>query len=123
MNKMNRQTRHPTFMFQDIVENEYDGADEYEGDSIPNYCVEVPRILLTPTRVAVHGFDVEMSNRVIRKFVTEDGVPPERFLRVTVADENGDKLMSDDLGLLVESRMTNISTGVDITSWPTRQVS
>jgi RNA-dependent RNA polymerase len=95
-------------MFQDIVENEYDGADEYEGDSIPNYCVEVPRILLTPTRVAVHGFDVEMSNRVIRKFVTEDGVPPERFLRVTVADENGDKLMSDDLGLLVESRMTNM---------------
>lgn len=61
----------------------------------PPHSIELPRFILTPTKLFFAGFDVEMSNRVVREFVKQD-VTPEDFLRLSFSDENNDRLMNDD---------------------------
>lgn len=61
----------------------------------PKYCVELPRVIVTPTRTLVSGFDIETSNRVVREFMRR-GYAVEDFLRVTFCEENGGRLMNDD---------------------------
>ena len=95
---MHGQTRYPALLFQTLYEDELDQyPDGYDRQNIPDFCIELPRVMLTPCRVCVTGFQIEMSNRIIRKFVQDHNYSPAAFLRVTVADENGDKLFADEL--------------------------
>ncbi|CAB9515626.1 RNA-dependent RNA polymerase 1 [Seminavis robusta] len=71
--------------------------DETEPRSIPQFCIDLPRLIITPTRVCVAGFQQEVSNRLVRKFLQEYSFAPESFVRVSIGDENSDKLFSDDL--------------------------
>lgn len=80
---------------------------------IPVHCFSIPRLHLTPSRQLLVGFEVEMSNRVIRRFVEEEHFCPESFLRVQVCDEDGQKLFYNDLSDSVVSRIkTTIHSGV-----------
>jgi RNA-dependent RNA polymerase len=82
--------------------------EEQESIDIPEYCTRTPRLLITPTRLALVGFSVEMSNRVVRHFVTNVGFEPERFLRVTIGEENGARMFSDELSPGVCARIENL---------------
>ena len=95
------QTKYPAHLLQKLVQEHLLG---YESDSdrgtfrlVPEFCVELPRVLVTPCRESVTGFELEMSNRVIRKFVQTHHFQPESFVRVTLGDENGDKLFPGEL--------------------------
>lgn len=98
MKEAREKTRYPAHMFYALYE---DAADEGEvqlvSRQVPDFCINLPRILITPSRISVLGFQLEMSNRLIRKFIVGHGVSEEAFARVTIGDENGDKLFSDDL--------------------------
>jgi hypothetical protein len=75
---------------------ESDDEEEVPFD-MPNYCTRTPRLLITPTRIAVVGFSVEMSNRVVRHFLSKEGFEPESFLRVSIGEEDGSRLFSNQL--------------------------
>ena len=92
---MHGKTRYPAQMFHVLYEADVEVYDIPR--AIPEFCVSLPRILITPCRVNVSGFEVEMSNRIVRKFLENVGFSNEAFIRVSVGDENGDKLFSDDL--------------------------
>lgn len=77
-------------------------ASKDSGNAL-DYCVSIPRLLLSPSRSLVLGFEVEMSNRVIRMFIEEKGFNEESFLRVQIADENGLKIYDRDLTGRVEA--------------------
>jgi RNA dependent RNA polymerase len=66
-------------------------------EPLPRYCTLVPRMSLTPCKEALEGLHIEMSNRVIRKFVDELGFSGVSFLRVHVTDEDGQKLRYTEL--------------------------
>jgi len=85
-------------MFQSLCEIEEDEllVDGDDSNEVPEFCVDIPRVLMTPTRVCVTGFQLEISNRVVRKFVQEEGFSRESFIRVMIGDENSGKLFSAD---------------------------
>ena len=88
---------------------------------MPDYCVSIPRMQLSPCRELVVGFEVETSNRVIRKFTMKTsesfvrrtigmfsqnkGFKPESFLRLHVTDEDGRSIFDRDLTVAVEERL------------------
>lgn len=106
MRDMHGKTRHPTKVFQALYEA--DVEFEEAPRALPEFCVSLPRLLITPCRVCVTGFEVEMSNRVVRKFVESMKFSDEAFIRVSIGDENGDKLYSDDISAEVEARITDL---------------
>ena len=57
----------------------------------------IPRMLISPCRVAVQKFEDEMGNSVVRKFCQENEFPDEAFIRVHVGEESGQKLFFQDL--------------------------
>lgn len=60
-----------------------------------------------------------MSNRVIRKFIDEEGFPSESFLRLQIGDENGKKLFAFDLTDVVVNRIKRaIINGITINGTP-----
>ena len=69
---------------------------------MPWHCVSIPRLLLTPSRQLVLGFELEMSNRAVRRFTEGEGFAPESFLRVQLADENGQGMFDQDLTISIE---------------------
>jgi len=80
-----------------------------------SYCVSIPRLLLTPSRFLVTSFELEISNRVIRKFVEEEGFCADAFLRVLIANENGMNLFNGDLDEELESSiMLRMRSGISI---------
>lgn len=88
---MEGSTRYPCQILHILLEEFWPGVSiEY-----PKYCIELPKLLVTPTRMIVAGFDVETSNRVVREFIQRD-VENEDFLRVTFCEEDGSRLMNDD---------------------------
>jgi hypothetical protein len=98
-------TRSPARLFLELHNAEELTEETADGTFVPSYCVQIPRLLLTPTRVSVIGFEVEMSNRVVRKFVEDAGFCPESFCRVSIGDENGDKLFASELSDDVSNRI------------------
>lgn len=82
--------------------------DERVENPIPEYCVRVPRVLLSPCQVRVIDVGTEMSNRAIRRFTKELHLGPCSFLRLQVGDETGKHLFGD----LTPSICTHISTVV-----------
>lgn len=51
--------------------------------SIPSYCVLLHAVTITPTNIYVHALQVEVSNRVLRRYIEIS----DRFLRVRFMDE------------------------------------
>lgn len=107
MGELQCRTRFPASVFSKLASLELGDTPSHDA-TVPNQYVELPRLLLTPTRVAVVGFQVEMSNRVTRKYINEVGFRSDYFLRLSVGDENGDKLYSDQLSEHVESRISKL---------------
>jgi RNA-dependent RNA polymerase len=87
--------------------DESDDKDEVSFD-MPDCCTRTPRLLLTPTRLAVVGFSVEMSNRVVRHFLSREGFEPGSFLRVSIGEENGSRLFSGQLTPEVCARIKSL---------------
>ena len=84
-------------------------------DGVPDGHLAIPRILISPSRVAVQKFENEMGNCVVRKFRQEKGFPDEAFIRVHVGEENGQKLYFEDMvGPVVEKLRQIILPGVRI---------
>lgn len=79
------------------------------------HCVLLPRLQLSPSRILFLGFEVEMSNRVIRRFTEQEGFRPEAFLRVRLGDENCMHLFEQDITPPVESSLGRpLTNGVEI---------
>ena len=87
--------------------NESSAEDEGFSD-VPDYCTRTPRLLVTPTRLVMAGFSVEMSNRVVRHFLSTEGFEPESFLRVSIGEENGARLFPDQLSSEVCARIRGL---------------
>jgi RNA-dependent RNA polymerase len=103
-------TKYPCRLFRKLAPQDTGPLPER---SIPGHCFSIPRLHLTPSRQFLVGFEVEMSNRVIRRFVEEEHFCPEAFLRVLVCDEYGQKLFYNDLSDGVVSRIkATILSGV-----------
>lgn len=82
----------------------------------PEYCVRVPRLLLSPCRLIVVDVGTEMSNRVLRKFMVKDKMGPCSFLRLQIGDETG-KPMFGELSDEVQSRIKSvILQGIEVNS-------
>lgn len=62
---------------------------------IPDYCVRIPRLLLSPCQTRVIDVGTEMSNRVIRRFTDELRLDPCSFIRLQIGDETGKHLFGD----------------------------
>ena len=103
---MHGTTRYPAQLFKCRYEAE--AEEEQAPLQLPEFCVSLPQIFITPSRVCVTEFEVEMSNRVTRKFIEEKGFSGEAFIRVIIGDENGDKLYSDDISDQVEARIKDL---------------
>lgn len=56
-------------------------------------------------------YEVETSNRVVRKFVEEEGFDSESFVRVQICDENSAKLFFGDLTDVVVDRIKSALNG------------
>ena len=67
VSEMARSTRFPSKVLQMLLIEEYDT----DTDKL-DYCVELPRLLITPTRTIVPRLEIEMSNRVVRHYKTCD---------------------------------------------------
>jgi len=93
----------------------FDQGIEDSTTNFPEYCIELPRLLVTPTKCVISGFDLEMSNRVVRHFINEGNAAVD-FMRVTFCDENGEKMFSDDFkASQISERIKNlILSGVTI---------
>lgn len=100
-------TRYPAQMFMALYQAAVE-IDDVLPRTVPAYCITLPRVLITPCRVCVTGFQIEVSNRLVRKFIQNYGFSAEAFIRVTIGDENGDKLFSDDLSGPVATRIQDL---------------
>ena len=65
----------------------------------------IPRLLMSPSRVAVQKFENEQGNCVVRKFCQEEGFTEEAFLRVHIGDEDGQRLFYRDLVPELEEKL------------------
>jgi len=104
-------TRFPAQSFHAFTMLDSDDQGDNKGQGavvIPEYCTQIPRLLITPTRLAVVGFTVEMSNRVVRHFISNENFEPECFLRVTIGEENGSRLFSDELSFVLCARIEEL---------------
>jgi RNA-dependent RNA polymerase len=104
-------TKYPCRIFRNLLLS--GGATKSSKDV--HYCVSIPRLQLTPSRAVVLGFEFEMSNRVVRKFMGEESFSAEAFLRVQITDENGLSLFGHDLTTKVEQVLKGaLLDGIDI---------
>jgi RNA-dependent RNA polymerase len=84
-------------------------------DELPDHCMMIPKVILTPSRQVVLGIDVEMSNRVVRRFVREEGFRSTDFLRLRVCDECEDRLYNRTLtDQIVSNLKRDILSGISI---------
>ena len=105
MREMHGKTRYPAHMFHALYEDE---TETEVNLVVPEFCISLPRILITPLRAIVTGFEVEMSNRMVRKFIEKHGFSEDSFIRASIGDENTDNLYSNDLTEQVERRMKEL---------------
>ena len=103
---MHGKTRYPAQMFNALYEAEAD-ADEVSL-VVPQFCVSLPRLLITPLQIRATSLEVEMSNRIVRKFIENHSFSSEAFIRVSIGDENTDNLYSHDLSEQVEIRIKDL---------------
>ena len=106
------QTAYPAHYLMQLLESDLSTPAAVQ---VPEYCFLVPRIRLTPSRQVLLGQDTEMSNRVVRRFVRDEGFHADHFLRVQVAEEDGRRIFFRDLSASVVERFKRIlSAGVVI---------
>jgi len=106
MREMHGKTRYPAQMFYALYGAEAD-SDEVTL-VVPQFCVSLPRILITPLQIRATALEVEMSNRIVRKFIERHSFSNEAFIRVSIGDENTDNLYSHDLSQQVEMRIKGL---------------
>lgn len=99
---MHGKTKHPCLLFRRLSSFKSGLPPERQ---IPEYCFSVPRLHLTPLRQLLVGFEVSVSNRVIRRFVQEEQICRESFLRLQVCDEDGRKMFHSDLSDAVVTKL------------------
>lgn len=105
-------TKYPCKLFCKIAQK---GNDGEEPDHVPEYCAMIPRVMLSISRCIVLGVEVEMSNRVIRHFVQDEGFQTTDFLRLRVCDECGDRLFSNHLtSKIVKKLKSDLVNGIMI---------
>lgn len=104
---MHGKTRCPAQMFHALYEADISDVEEAPRQ-VPEFCVTLPRVLISPLRLLVTGFEVEMSNRMVRKFIELFGFSEEAFIRVSVGDENGDRIFPGDISDEVEARINDL---------------
>ena len=95
LKEIHRPTRFPAKLLNFILNDEYESEsknDEEHVSSIPSYCIEMPRVVLTPTRLVVLGYSIEMSNRITRQF-------DHKFIRLSFVDEDMSNLFGDDFSV------------------------
>jgi hypothetical protein len=102
MKDMHGKTRYPAHLFNALYDADEDIDEALK--VVPDFCISLPRVLITPLRCQVTGFEVEMSNRMVRTFIEKHGFSEESFVRVSIGDENTDKLFSNDLSQHIETR-------------------
>ncbi|KAG7371402.1 RNA-dependent RNA polymerase [Nitzschia inconspicua] len=104
----------PCKLFLLLAEDQESGNDLNVGLPIPEHCVRVPRMLLSPCQKRIIEVGTEMSNRVIRKFTKEFHLKPCSFLRLQVGDETGEPLF-DDLSPSVHAHITSaVLNGIEV---------
>ena len=62
---------------------------------IPSCCKEISRVFVTPMRIIVQGFDIDISNCVLRNGA-QFGLTSNDFLRLSIGNENGDKRFAEN---------------------------
>lgn len=98
-------TRFPRLSFFETVESV---STDDPLQKLPDHCVSIPKLVVTPTRVVAIGFEVETSNRAIRLFNQSFGFPVEHFARIQLVDENMDQIFAHELSDCIESRLSNL---------------
>jgi hypothetical protein len=91
-------------------------GDRHSDDVIPvpDYCVRIPQLQLSPCGVRVIDIGTEMGNRVIRRFTEKENLGPCSFLRLHVGDETGKHLFRD-LNRAVQAHvMSTILKGIEV---------
>lgn len=106
MREMHGKTRYPAQMYSALYEAHQD--EDEVALTVPEYCISLPRLLITPLAVKVTCFDTEMSNRFVRKFIEKQYFSNEAFIRVSIGDENMDNMYSNDLSQQVEERIKDL---------------
>lgn len=91
-------TRCPAKLFRDLA-RESDRTEDH-----PDWCVRIPRLLLSPCQKQVTGLELETSNRAIRQFTEKHVFCGSSFIRVQIGDENAGKLFASELSETVEAK-------------------
>jgi hypothetical protein len=72
-------THFPCQLFHQIYQNQRNRALL---DTVPDYCMVLPRLWLTPCRTIVVGMEIEVSNRVTRAFMESHQFSSSAFIRL-----------------------------------------
>ena len=106
LKEIHRPTRVPAKLFELILSADYKSKsknNEKEPNyTMPTYCIEIPHVVLTPTRLFLQGFSVEISNRITRQF---DNI---KFVRLGIADEDMTNMFSDNFSDEICERIKGI---------------
>lgn len=105
---MRGKTRHPATLFKNLCASAKHGGSENASCKDDDFCVSLPRVLLSPLRLSITAFQSEMSNRFVRLFINRHKFSESAFVRLTIGDENGDKLFGGELSRQVEERIRQL---------------
>ena len=105
---MRGKTRHPATLFKNLCTSAKYGGSENASSHDQDFCVSLPRVLLSPLRLSITGFQSEMSNRFVRLFINRYKFSESAFVRLTIGDENGDKIFGGEMSRQVEERIRRV---------------
>lgn len=104
------QTQYPAQLFDKLCT---DNWHKTILENVPDYCIVLPRVMVSPCTVRVLGLEIETGNRVTRMFTEKHGFSDMSFIRVQLANEDGQRLyfreFSDNL---VECFKKTLSSGI-----------
>jgi RNA-dependent RNA polymerase len=84
-------------------------------ERVPDHCIVLPRVMLTPCRTIVVGLEIEIGNRFTRTFTEQHKFPPTSFLRMQLSNEDGQKLFFRDMSnSLIKKFSDVILSGIKI---------
>ena len=106
---MRGKTRHPATLFKNLCASAKHGGSENASRKDDDFCVSLPRVLLSPLRLSITtSFQSEISNRFVRLFINRHKFSESAFIRLSIGDENGDKLFAGELSRRVEERIRRV---------------
>jgi len=78
--------------------------------TIPEACVNLPRVTLTPSRTIVQSFQIEVGNRLVRQLLDEGCFEPTNLLRLKICDEDEQRIYSNHLNNELVARVRAVLT-------------